>query len=183
MCLNLKEGSLIVEVRSYCLLDRAYRMIEPLTSKVAISRDVIIDETGRWAWTENAVSTTMKQPTMELTDVVPPAERPNVNTHADDNLNLRPQRPPHSPNVRPQRSVQLPARLQDFEVYKDYMIDAAGDLVHMAFLAEMEPVSVEQALQKPQWIEAMREELKSIEKNGTWQLTELPKFKKAIPVK
>lgn len=53
----------------------------------------------------------------------------------------------------------------------------------MALLAKVEPVSFEQAITQRQWVEAMEDELRSIEKNDTWSLTNLPKNKKAISVK
>ena len=68
-------------------------------------------------------------------------------------------------------------------MFPDSAVNDEGDLVHMALFAEMEPVSFEEASQKKQWMMAMKEELHSIEKNGTWELTELPKGKKAISVK
>ena len=39
------------------------------------------------------------------------------------------------------------------------------------------------AIQHPKWKEAMNEELMAIEKNNTWQLTDLPKGHKTINVK
>src|ERR1044072_8819679 len=53
----------------------------------------------------------------------------------------------------------------------------------MALSAEMGPISFEQALEEPRWVQAMKEELNSIKKNDTWQLTDLPSNKKAIPLK
>ena len=77
----------------------------------------------------------------------------------------------------------MPVRPQDYELYSDNMVTASGDFALMALLAEMEPISVEEALKQPQWIQAMEEELASIEKNHTWSLTSLPSNKKHIPVK
>lgn len=42
------------------------------------------------------------------------------------------------------------------------MINAEGDIVHFALLVETEPVTVEEAMKSAKWIEAMKEELKSI---------------------
>lgn len=55
--------------------------------------------------------------------------------------------------------------------------------VHIALFADIEPISFAQAVKERKWIEAMKEELQSIEKNGTWELVKLPKGKKAIGVK
>lgn len=46
-----------------------------------------------------------------------------------------------------------------------------------------EPVSYKQAAKEQEWKLAMDRESESIEKNGTWKLTELPKGQKVIGVK
>ena len=73
--------------------------------------------------------------------------------------------------------------MRDYEVYKDDQITEGGDLVHLALYAGAEPIDVEEALQEPQWIQAMKEELSSIKKNNTWDLVNLPKGKRPIAVK
>ena len=55
-------------------------------------------------------------------------------------------------------------------------------MVHFAFLADSEPVRLADAIQHPKWQETMNG-LMAIEKNNTWQLTDLPKGPKAIHVK
>jgi len=56
-------------------------------------------------------------------------------------------------------------------------------LVHFAFLADSEPMRLAYVIQHPKWQEAMNDELMGIEKNNTWQLTDLLKGHKAIDVK
>ena len=80
-------------------------------------------------------------------------------------------------------SIDRSVRLEGFDTYPDSAITAEGDLTHFALMVEAEPVSLEEALSHKQWKEAIIDELKSIEKNGTWKLVELPKEKKAIGVK
>jgi len=55
--------------------------------------------------------------------------------------------------------------------------------VHIALFAGVEPLSFAQAIKEGKWVEEMKEELQSIEGNGTWELVKLPKGKKAIGVK
>ncbi|MCI61238.1 hypothetical protein A2U01_0082495, partial [Trifolium medium] len=68
----------------------------------------------------------------------------------------------------------MPARLQDYEVTSDDQVNDEGEIVHYAFLADTEPVSMSEALSDPKWINAMTEELDSIESNDTWSLVNLP---------
>ncbi|KAK2404192.1 putative mitochondrial protein [Trifolium repens] len=50
-------------------------------------------------------------------------------------------------------------------------------------MAESEPIDVSTALKNEKWVNAMKEELDSIESNQTWDLVDLPHKKKAIDVK
>ncbi|GAU33196.1 hypothetical protein TSUD_206550 [Trifolium subterraneum] len=63
------------------------------------------------------------------------------------------------------------------------VVNDDGDLVHLAFMADVEPVNWHEALSDPNWKNAMNEEIKSIEKNNTWRLVDLPAQKKPITVK
>ncbi|WVZ00998.1 hypothetical protein V8G54_027067 [Vigna mungo] len=62
-------------------------------------------------------------------------------------------------------------------------LDEEGDSIHLALLAGSEPVTVNEALIQPHWKKAMEEELRSIEKNGTWKMVDLPPDKHSIGVK
>jgi len=37
---------------------KAYRLYDPVTKKIIISRDVIVEEDGRWNWNMNSEQTT-----------------------------------------------------------------------------------------------------------------------------
>ena len=85
--------------------------------------------------------------------------------------------------VRPQRNAPKPARFQGFEMLSDADVSADGNLVHIALFSEAEPINFEDAMTDQRWVEAMTEELKSIEKNQVWELVSQPKSKKPIDVK
>lgn len=65
----------------------------------------------------------------------------------------------------------------------DIAVNVEGDITQLAMLAEVEPVTVEQALKKKHWKEAILKELKSIEKNKKWKLVHFPQNKKSIDLK
>lgn len=56
-------------------------------------------------------------------------------------------------------------------------------MVYLSLLADVEPISFDQAIKEARWKKAMMEELNSIEKNQTWQLVPLPPHMKLIGVK
>ena len=57
------------------------------------------------------------------------------------------------------------------------------DEVHMALVVSTNPLNFEEAVKSANWRLAMNNEIKSIEKNQTWTLTELPVGAKRIRVK
>ena len=54
---------------------------------------------------------------------------------------------------------------------------------YSGFLSEMEPKKVEEALQDPDWVIAMQEELNQFERQKVWKLVPRPKDKSVIPVR
>lgn len=57
------------------------------------------------------------------------------------------------------------------------------DIVNMVEMNSTDPVTFEEAEKSLKWREAMDEEIKAIERNETWELTELPRGAKCIRVK
>lgn len=60
---------------------------------------------------------------------------------------------------RPQRDRHLPHRFNDFELVSDAAVNSEGELIHFALHAKCEPMTLEEALQDPMWLNAMTEEL------------------------
>ena len=52
-----------------------------------------------------------------------------------------------------------------------------------AVISSCDPVSFHEAVQDPKWCAAMNLELRALEANGTWCLTDLPPGRKAISCK
>ncbi|GAU30308.1 hypothetical protein TSUD_385290 [Trifolium subterraneum] len=139
-----------------------YKLFDPINRTIVISRDVLIDETKEWDWKKSI-------------------EKSTFSIMCEDEEVIR--RVDQSESSRPRRSRQMSARLQECEITQDNEVNEEGDLVHLAFLADSEPVNDSEALKSSKWREAVKEELRSIESNNTWSLTELPPMKKAIAVK
>ena len=70
----------------------------------------------------------------------------------------------------PQREIQIPVHLRDYELGRDTNLDEEEDVTYHAFFADSDPVTFEEATNGSQWIQAMDEEIHAIEKNNTWEL-------------
>lgn len=145
-----------------------YRLFDPKNNQIVISRDVVVDQSRSWNWEAE----TEPRPTRMLLD-------------CDSTGRVREEDPVPAENEvrRSERVRQLPSRLQDYDMESDSAVNADGDLVHFALFCETELVSVDEAMEDPKWIGAMEEELKSIDRNQTWELVDLPSHKHPIGVK
>ncbi|KAK2454958.1 hypothetical protein QL285_002459 [Trifolium repens] len=160
----------------------AYRLYNPITDKVEISRDVKVIENDSWDWKQK--STSKKTYEVDLDDDSNKSVTfvdQNQGTNSDEDMHTSSDDEAVAP--RPQRNIQLPRRLADCEIAPDNVVDNEGEIVHYVMLADTEPIDVKAALKSKVWKEAMNEELRSIEKNKTWDLCDLPSDKKAIDVK
>ncbi|KAK2353501.1 putative mitochondrial protein [Trifolium repens] len=165
----------------------AYRLYNPTSDKVEISRDVKVLENESWDWGQKLSS--KKTCAVDLGGEASTAnDTPTfVNQHqgnvSDEDMHTSSDDEDTNVPPRPQRNIQLPRRLVDCEIVSDNAVDNEGEIVHYAMLADTEPLDTKAALKSKVWMEAMIDELKSIEKNKTWDLCELPSDKKAIGVK
>ncbi|KAJ9566346.1 LOW QUALITY PROTEIN: hypothetical protein OSB04_002312 [Centaurea solstitialis] len=172
----------------------AYRLFEPKSRQLIISRDVIFDENSNWNWEEETDSTL--KPGMfwvhwsGLVDTgegsvasngsneqgsgtgedssesdSQPLSTPNESTENHDSIET------HDPPTerRSNRIPQLPRRYDDFEM--SFLVENTHLLLS---LNDDEPSSYHEAKDNPMWVKAMKEEIDSIEKNGTWKLVTRP---------
>lgn len=150
---------------------RAYRLYNPITKKLLMSRDVIINESERWDWKDSSGTTGLTVPTL-LEDVQDEGDPITENSDVP------------SQTQRPQRARQMPARLADYEIFSSNSISMEDEeLEHFALLADAEPINFTEAMKEKAWREAMKEEIKAIERNKTWDLVDLPLNKQPIGVK
>lgn len=70
--------------------------------------------------------------------------------------------------------------MMDFEVTSD---QCDVTLAHYALLYDCYPITFQEAIKDLKWKKAMDEEIKSIERNNTQELSELSKEQKSIGVK
>ena len=115
-----------------------YRVFQPQTEKVIVSKDIKFIETEKWNF-KDAERSASKEILQNLGDYVKEA---------------------------PVRGTRL-----------------LDDIYQSCNVVVLEPAEFEEAKNDPKWIDAMKEELRMIEKNQTWELMDITKHKKPIGVK
>ncbi|CAL8169320.1 unnamed protein product [Prunus armeniaca] len=149
---------------------KAYRLIDPRTNKLVISRDVIFDEFKVWRWEnkQGEIHSFLLEPeTSNLEESLLPqspisrARSPIPSARTSD---------PSSPDSTP----RLNARMRSLaDIYE------SCDLA----LSALEPQKFEEAVKEKIWHDAMEEEIRVIKKNSTWELVDRPKSKDIIGLK
>ena len=81
---------------------------------------------------------------------------------------------------RGKRSRTKPVWMKDYE-RGEGLSDDNG--LNVMMVTEDDPISFEEAVKSEKWRNAMMKEMESIEKNMTWELTDMPKGVKPIGVK
>lgn len=134
----------------------AYRLYNPVTRRISVSRDVVISEGETWDW-KNCEGATSRTVTTLLED-----DQANNNL-TEPEIN-RPEAPPETfpQSQRPQRTRNPPARYADYELFFGNSVALEEELEYFAFLADAEPVDVFEAIKDEKWKKAMEEELGAI---------------------
>lgn len=156
---------------------KGYKLFNPSAGAVIVSRDVEFSEDKAWDW------------------AVADNARLEVNVPIDSDSNIPPFTSTHGSLLQPDTSTThvvasrrssrtrvIPARLHDYVLASDN--DASDEeIVNFALFADCDPLNFSDAVQDGGWVQAMDDEIQSIEKNDTWELTSLPEGKKSIGVK
>lgn len=173
---------------------KAYRLYEPDSGRLFVSRDVMFDEMKSWPWNQPGEDYELHSRSFSVPDEY------GVDTHEDASQNEEEslenqdgdsnsggetvRTPPASPTLNPDNyddscEPKCFRRLSD--VYRcTEEVEMEDELLLMGI---DEPENFKQAEKGREWKHAMNREIESIEKNGTWYLTELPEGHKVIGLK
>jgi len=149
---------------------KAYKLYNPNTKRIVISRDVIFDEDQFWSWH----SSVPNKPLVLDTDI-----------DNDNEEGLQAQPTVESSQLvddqRPLHARTRPAWMADYEVAG--IAQDEDPLTYFALFSDCDPTTFEVAVKTSTWRQAMNEEIAAIERNNTWELTQLPEGHKTIGVK
>lgn len=159
----------------YSLTSKAYRIFN--------KRTLVIEEYMHVTFDESFTSKEDHDPCDDEDDL--------MDTTIEDNING------DQPNSHDEE-VQHDNLPQEWKTHRDHPIDSIiGDInkgvttrlnlkdacLNMAFVSQIEPCKVDDALEDDQWIDAMQEELNQFERNQVWELVPRPKDKHIIGTK
>jgi hypothetical protein len=190
------------EEGTYC-----YRLYDPTTKKLHISRDVVFEERRSWEW-NSGDTTTVRTSALAVpsTFTVAYEDSEAVTTGGAGGNPGTPQSaatPVASPEPRTPAAVtpahdgwatplEHDANLDSDSVPRHYrrLDDLYNDTTQveaeyngLCLLAADEPASVQEALGEACWKQAMDTEMAAILENKTWELTTLPAGQRAIGLK
>jgi hypothetical protein len=153
-----------------------YKLYNPITKKVIMSRDVIFEEDKTWQWNDDQEAVTwistdliiedeVEVPTVLAEGPILPADEPQSPVHRSPVFNRR--NTPESSSTPPSASSsEEPRRMRNLEELYD-VTQVMEDTTLFCFFADNDPLSFNKAVTEEKWIDAMDEEIHAIEKNDT----------------
>nr|GEW05446.1 ribonuclease H-like domain, reverse transcriptase, RNA-dependent DNA polymerase [Tanacetum cinerariifolium] len=168
---------------------KAYRLFDSTTQRICVSRDVMFKENETWDWKDYMSEHINDEPewtgfkigNLEVLNEhhdqgFQPIEEDNEFPNNDDDY-ASPTRLSHTFS-NTSHTINTFIRMRGFRTLNDLYKNTEELL-----LAEDEPKNYKEASSDKKWIEAMKAELDSINRNNTWKLTTLPKGHNAIGLK
>ena len=132
-----------------------------------MSRDVRFDEEQEWNW---STEEQLQKLVVEEEQMQNDEEEITINPAPSTSIPASP-----SSSVRKTKSIQ-----EIYDVTERMNLD---DVNMLCLFSGNDPITFEEAYQEDKWKKAMKEEINSIQKNNTWELTTLPEGHNAIGVK
>ncbi|MCH81235.1 retrovirus-related pol polyprotein from transposon tnt 1-94 [Trifolium medium] len=182
---------------------KGYKLYNPVDKKIIISKDVVFEEAKSWNWDNQQRNTGNGELVIE--ENTPTIIHPQINedaiagddvddhsesTEAEDDQVNHHETSSESENEEElgPRHRRLPGHLKDFVVGEqaqgEFLDDFIEQFQNFVFYSNNEdPHTYEEACKIQAWRDAMNAEIKAIEENKTWELTDLPAGTKPIGVK
>ncbi|CAL2238905.1 unnamed protein product [Prunus armeniaca] len=184
---KLEENSHKCIFVGYGLCEKGYRLFDPSTRKVILSRDVTFDENATWQWV-NTTEGEMTVPMPTENQSCEPSQSLDTPLQMDEEVTLQAE---PSQSLDTQTQIDEDTTLQDKGIGESsHFFDhtpkkwrSVNEIMAKCNVCIVEPKNYEDAAQDESWRKAMEAELEMIEKNDTWKLVERPFAKPVIGVK
>lgn len=168
---------------------KAYRMYDPVSNKLIISRDVLFEEGRKWECSQIAEGSSSaalewgddeEQQENEEESVVDEDEQIEAVTNGSDSTSSE-EVSNSPPSLVLGRESRAPLLMEDYVSGEGLSEEDETNLCMLA--TSTDSMTFEEAEKIPKLREAMELEIRVIEKNGMWELTSLPTGAKRIGVK
>ncbi|KAM1262144.1 hypothetical protein ACFX2G_027916 [Malus domestica] len=162
----------------YATCEKGYRVYDPLSKKLILSRDVVFDENAAWEWKtapENYVTVFNPSELSVLPKCISSETTPEENDYV-----LSPNLAFSHESVSDVDSSMRMTQAFDHTPLKWRNLD---DVLAQCNLCIMEPEKFEEAAKDEAWMKGMKDELSMIEKNATLDMVNIPSDKPIIGVK
>ncbi|KAL9429389.1 hypothetical protein AB3S75_031241 [Citrus x aurantiifolia] len=162
---------------------KAYRLYDPVAKKIIISRDVVFEENKSWNWDKSYEEQMVvdlncgNEEDNEITD----AENKAVVSEEEEEVIEPGSSSQNGENER--RNRRPPVWMKDYVIGKRRSEEKEDANVNLVLFTSADPMHFEEAVKHDKWRMAMDMEIKAIEKNNTWELTNLPTGAKKIGLK
>lgn len=170
---------------------KAYRLYNPTSRKILVSRDVIFDEEKSWKWNRNKEEIcepgliTFRITGDDDTDNTSEENKDEVDEDTEEVANEKAEHEETEEEETEEVSIRRstrpsvkPAYLDDYVLISE-MLETERILLYL----NEEPWDWSEAKNKKVWRDACEDEIASIKKNKTWTLVDLPDGCKAIGLK
>ena len=176
---------------------KAYRLYDPTSKKIVVSRDVVFEENECWNWgrsneeakldilewgDSNEEGSEHEQSEEEFEEgLAAEEEGGEVSLSSSESPG---ENSPTSEESSPEgRNRRIPFWIEDYVSGREFSEEETEHNNLALFTSTADPTTFEEAVQSSKWRAAMDLEIEAIERNGTWELTDLPKGMKKIGVK
>lgn len=175
---------------------KAYRLYDPVSKKIIVSRDVFFEENECWDWGRSNEEARLdilewgdsNEEGSELNQSEAESEEEMAATEEGGEVSLSSsessgENSPTSAESSPEgRNRRAPFWMEDYVSGGEFSEEVEHNNLVM-FTSHSDLTTFEEAVQSSKWRDAMDLEIEAIERNGTWELTDLPKGMKKIGVK
>jgi len=170
---------------------KAYRLYDPTSQRIIISRDIVFEEDKSWNWDKTYEESIMCD--LEWGDHEPEAVVSDENEEGnesdleagieakEENLSSDSLAEASSPSSDEGRSRHPPTWMRDYVTGEG--LSEEDNEAHLAIFAATDPIHFEDALKSEKWRHVMDLEMEAINKNDTWELVELLEGGKKVGVK